>query len=358
MQPPTRQPVVVTGASGFLGSYLTAELASRGETVVATSRRRPRFLDEYPSVRFVAADIRDKDALRPALEGASRVYHCAALFDFWQRAEDLMAVNAGGTRALVEGMTAAGVAELVNVSSASVYGKGYRNHLCVEGDAPFPADKYARSKWEQERAVAERASPGKLRAVSLRPGAIYGPGSHYGDAIALYLLKKGLLFCVPGLGKVISSHAHVKDVCRAAIHLGDTALSDATDPIALAYNVCDSTPTFNEELLRRVSELIPRKGLLGFWKHLRIPGFSLYLAAFLAELLAVVTRSRPLFEVASIHYITCGHGCTNGKLLGSGYKFMYPSLVDGLTETVGWYEATDWRVFSDPELLYTCLKKA
>ena len=69
-------------------------------------------------------------------------------------------------------------------------------------------------------------------------------------------------------------------------------------------------------------------------------------------------RTRPLFEVASIHYITCGHGCTNEKLLAGGYKFLYPSLVDGLTETVKWYEETGWRIFEDPELLSTCLKRA
>ncbi len=353
-----KKPVVVTGASGFLGSYLTVELASRGETVVATSRRRPRFLDDWPDVKFVAADIRDEKSIRPALEGASRVYHCAALFDFWASAEDLMAVNAEGTRGLVRSLLDAGVPELVNVSSASVYGKRSGNRLCSEQDAPAPADKYARSKWAQEVAVAERSTPDKLRVVSLRPGAIYGPGSHYGDATALRLIKKGLLFCVPGLTRIISSHVHVKDVCRAAIHLGDVALDAGTDPSKLAFNVCDSTPTFNEVLLRGVAELIPRKGLAGFWKHLRIPGFSLYLAAYLAEAWAVVTRSRPLFEVASIHYITCGHGATNEKLLATGYKFLYPSLVDGLAETVRWYEETGWRVFEDPDLLYSCLKRA
>src|SRR5437879_5635094 len=94
--------VVVTGASGFLGSYLVAELVSRGEPVVATSRRRPRFLEDaaFKGVTFVPADIRDGKALAPVLDGASRVYHCAALFDFWASAGDLMAVNEGGTAAL------------------------------------------------------------------------------------------------------------------------------------------------------------------------------------------------------------------------------------------------------------------
>ena len=146
--------------------------------------------------------------------------YAIALFDFWASARDLMAVNAEGTRNLVRALVEVGVPELVNISSASVYWKRYRNKLCSEGDVPAPADKYARSKWAQELAVAQRPSPAKLRVVSLRPGAIYGPGSHYGDAIALYLLKKGLLFCVPGLTKIISSHVQVKDVCHAAIHLG------------------------------------------------------------------------------------------------------------------------------------------
>jgi nucleoside-diphosphate-sugar epimerase len=354
-----KKPVVVTGASGFLGSYLTAELASRGETVVATSRHRPKFLDSFPEVRFVSADLRDgHEKLRPVLEGAQRVYHCGALFDFWASARDLWHVNAEGTRRLLVAMSEAGVPELVNISSASVYGKRYGNKLCSENDPPAPADKYALSKWGQEQAVAGRPDPERIKVLSLRPGAIYGPGARYGAAIALSLLKKGLLFCVPGFTKVISSHVHVKDVCRAAIHLGDTALDAGTDPNRLAYNVCDSTPTFNEVLLRSVAELIPRKGLTGFWKHLRIPGFSLYFAAYLAEFWAVLTRSRPLFEVASIHYITCGHGATNAKLLGAGYKFLYPSLADGLGDTVRWYEKTGWRVFEDPELLYTCLERA
>jgi nucleoside-diphosphate-sugar epimerase len=353
-----KKPVVVTGASGFVGSYLAAELASRGETVVATSRRRPGFLDAFPAVRFVPGDIRDEKALRAAVDGASRVYHCAALFDFWASESELMDVNANGTRALLRAAQDAGVPELVNVSSASIYGTRYGNEPVSEGAEPAPADKYARSKWAQERVLAERSSPGKLRVVSLRPGAIYGPGSHYGDAIALRLLKMGLLFCVPGFTKVVSSHAHVRDVCRAAIHLGDRALEESTDPTKLAYNVCDSTPTPNEDLLRKVAELIPKKGLAGFWKHIRIPGFSLTIAAYFAELWATLTRSRPPFEVASIHYITCGHACSNAKLLATGYELLHPRLLDGLSETVGWYEATGWRVFADHDLLYTCLKPA
>jgi nucleoside-diphosphate-sugar epimerase len=353
--------VVVTGASGFVGSYLVAALVGRGDEVVATSRHRPAYLDAraFRSVRFVPADVRDRAALAPALEGARRVYHSAAVFDFYAKERELLSVNADGTSTLVDMAIASGVSEFVNISSGAVYGIRYGNQVVGEDASPSPADKYARSKWEQEKRVVERASP-TFKVASLRPGAIYGPGSRYGDAIAMYLLKKGILFGTPCLSKVISSHVHVDDVCRAAIHLGDRALTGTTtpDPGSVAYNTSDSSPTFNEELLREVAALVPEKGLLGFWRHVRIPAFGLKLAAYLAEAWAAVRGVRPLFEVASIDYITCGHGLSNKKLLATGFELAHPSLVDGLKETVQWYEATGWRVFKDPTLLYDCVRSA
>lgn len=354
---------LVTGASGFVGSYLTGELLRRGYAVTATSRRRPALLDQeaFKPVRFVAADVRDAAALAPALEGQDVVFHCAALFDFYARASDLFSVNADGTTNLATLAARAGVERFVNIGSAAVYGKSYKNRLVVETDAPRPTDKYARSKWEQElRAFALNGTgKGKLRVITLRPGAIYGPGSRYGDATALWLVKRGFLFGTPGIGKVISSHVHVRDVVGAAAALAerdDAFLPGAREPHEVAYNVADSSPMFNEDLIAHVAGLIRKKGLIGYWRHVRLPGFLLRLSAYLAELWAFLTRTRPLFEVDSIDYITCGHGIANGKLMATGYALRVPSIVDGISETVRWYEDTDWRVFrGEEDLLYSCV---
>lgn len=352
---------LVTGASGFVGSYLVRELVERGVGVTATSRRRPSYLDKekFAKVRFVSADIRDKDALKPALEQVDTVFHSAALFDFHAREKDLMATNADGSANLAELARAAGAKRFVNVSSAAVYGPEYGNSLAKETDAPRPVDKYARSKWEQEKRLVAFNSDA-MKVVSLRPGAIYGPGSRYGDATAMWLIKRGLLFATPGLSKVISSHVHVKDVVGAAawVALHDAPFdAAATDPARLAFNVADSSPVFNEELIARVAELIRKKGLLGYWRRVRLPAFLLKVSAYLAEAWATLTRTKPLFEVDSIDYITCPHGVSNERLLAAGYALRAPSITNEIEATIRWYEETDWRIFRDrdDELLYACV---
>ncbi|MBI4616499.1 MAG: NAD-dependent epimerase/dehydratase family protein [Planctomycetes bacterium] len=343
---------LVTGASGFVGTYLVADLAQRGYDVVATSRRRPGYLDReaFARVRFAPADIRIPGALDAALEGVERVYHVAALFDFFARERDLLRTNVEGTRNLLTASARAGVKEFVLFGSGAIYGKEYENRLAREEDPPRPTDAYARSKWEQERAAVE-ANRGGLAVLTLRPGAIYGPGSVYGDARALYLLKKGLLFGKPGMAAVVSSHVHVRDVVRAATWLADRReswLPGSNDPSAFVYNLADRSPALTHELLAAAAREVRDKGLLGFW-NLRIPAWSLKLSAHVVEACARLLRIRPLFEVDSIDYITCGHGLANGRLLASGFEFDYPDLMDGLRATIRWYEETGWSVFREPE---------
>lgn len=341
--------VLVTGASGFVGSHWVDHLVEEGCEVVATSRRRPGYLarEKFRGVRWIEADVTRPDTLPPLLEGVECVYHAAALFDFFARERDLMRVNADGTENLCRAARRAGVRRFVNVSSGAIYGKLYENRLCREADPPRPSDKYAQSKWEQEQRVFAHQGKDGFLAVSLRPGAIYGPGSRYGDAKALYLLKRGILFGRPGLKEVLSSHVHVRDVVRAARFLADrpeTWVQNPMDPSDLAYNVCDQTPTFNGELLSRASELLPDKGLLGYW-NVRIPAWVLKVSAWFVEAGARLIRVRPLFEVDSIDYITCGHGLTNERLTATGFRFLYPDLLAGLGETIAWYERTGWAVF-------------
>lgn len=353
--------VLVTGASGFVGTQLVAALAARGFQVVATSRRKPGYLNRpaFAGVEFVAADLHDEAKLARALAGVTTVYHVGALFDFHASYDQLYQVNVLGTDKLAKLARAAGVKRFVNFGSGAIYGTGYENKLVTELDPPNPADRYAKTKWEAEQKLFEHHNKDGMLAVSLRLGAIYGPGSRYGDAKALYLLKKGLLFTRPGMTNVLSSHVHVADAAAAAIYLAGlpgTFREDAKHVSDIAVNVCDNAPTFNADLLKMADRVLPKTwkvpGLgirLPRMRYLGIPvpGAVLKAFAWLAETFARATGTRPLFEVESIDYITCGHGLANDRLRATGYQFQFPSILEALPGIIAWYEKTGWRVFKD-----------
>ncbi|MFN7955042.1 MAG: NAD-dependent epimerase/dehydratase family protein [bacterium] len=340
---------LVTGASGFIGPYLIDRLVKDGWRVRAVSRRRPGFLDDarYREVEWRAADLTRPYVLDEPLRGVDRVYHVAGLFDFFATPEELVRANADATDFVCASARANRVPELVLFSTGAIYGFGYGNRAVRESDPPEPAEAYSRSKWEAEQRAFQHNGKDGLGVLVLRPGAVYGPGSVYGDAQALYLIKRGFLCGIPGLVDVGSSHIHAADCADAAHHLANRAESwrrDATSVDQLAFNLCDPTPTSNAALIRGAARAITGKGLVGVLP-IRIPGFLLLLTAWLVETVARITRTRPMFETTGVRYLLTGHVLDGARLAASGYEFRYPDTLAGLAQTIRWYEGHGWKGF-------------
>ena len=156
-------PVLVTGASGFVGARLTARLAARGVEVVGLSRRGPGS----------AVDVTDADAVRRAIEGLApeRVFHLAALAHpgaCERDPERADRVNAGGTRHVLAALAGSG-ARVLLASTAHVYGPSPPVPV-GEGAADRARDlsAYGRSKRAAERAAEDAAAEG-LDVVIARP---------------------------------------------------------------------------------------------------------------------------------------------------------------------------------------------
>lgn len=171
--------VLVTGATGFLGSNLAAALAEQGHEVRVLRRKTSR-LTALEGVRFdsVIGDIMEPGSVEAAVTGCDLVFHTAAISQYWlnDRATTYR-VNVEGTRNVVNAARKAGVQRLVHTSSVAALGYGSRGTLLDETHE-FPDAQqwwpYGHSKYLAEQAVHEACEAG-LAAVIVNPTIILGP---------------------------------------------------------------------------------------------------------------------------------------------------------------------------------------
>lgn len=173
--------VLVTGASGFVGSAIARRLAADPAMVPVSVVRRPSAVP-VTAERLVADLGHDTDWHGP-LTGIEAVVHCAARAHRLHDAaiDPLVAfreVNAVGTLRLAQQAAKQGVRRLVFVSSIKVNGEATApGRAFSETDVPSPQDPYGVSKLEAEQGLGEIAGASGMEVVIIRPPLVYGPGA-------------------------------------------------------------------------------------------------------------------------------------------------------------------------------------
>jgi NADH dehydrogenase len=194
--------ILVTGASGFVGSHLLPELLGAGNRVVAlvrspaTGQKVTRRLStaQAANVELRTGDVDLPATLAAALAGVDAVVHLVAIPRDWNGGRKLLAVNLDGTRNLIAAMQASGVRRLVHLGALGVED---REEL-----------HYAKSKARAERAVAESG----LDWTILKPSLLFGPGDGFFNIVAgLVRLSPGIV-PVPGDGTSRFQPLHVVDL--------------------------------------------------------------------------------------------------------------------------------------------------
>jgi dihydroflavonol-4-reductase len=174
--------VVVTGASGFIGSAVAKAVRARGAQVVALVEKGAdcRNLEGVDAER-VTADIRDAQAVRLAFAGARFVFHLAAIYRFWARDPRIFYdVNVGGTLNVLAAMRAAGCERMVFTSSVAVLGlrdtrEGRPADETCYADVAHLFGSYKRSKFVAEHEVLRACAEG-LNVCLVLPTTPLGAG--------------------------------------------------------------------------------------------------------------------------------------------------------------------------------------
>jgi len=221
--------VCVTGAAGFIGGHLAEALLREGYEVrglddfSSGKRENAALLQEYSGFSLIEGSIADPMAVRRAVEGASRVFHLAAIPSVpLSMAEPgrTNAVNVGGTLNVLEAARQAGVARVVLACSCAAYGDGPEQPK-HEGLLPRPMSPYAAQKIACELYAQTYTRAYGLPCVALRFFNVYGPRqdpkSEYAAAIPRFAtrLLAGQRPIVFGDGLQTRDFVHVADVVRA-----------------------------------------------------------------------------------------------------------------------------------------------
>jgi dihydroflavonol-4-reductase len=174
--------VLVTGATGCVGSNLIQALTKENIEVIAFHRKNSNTLNlKNILVEHRYGDVRDKESLREAVKDCDTVFHTAAVVSFWKGKRAVQfEINVGGTRNVVEACIEKGVQKLVHTSSVAALGYRIDGKLIDETTSYNwePSVGYKYSKHLAEMEILEGVSRG-LNAVIVNPSVIIGPGDLY-----------------------------------------------------------------------------------------------------------------------------------------------------------------------------------
>ncbi|MDX8540795.1 NAD(P)-dependent oxidoreductase [Mesorhizobium sp. M4B.F.Ca.ET.215.01.1.1] len=276
--------VLVTGASGFLGSHVLARLAASGTLALGLGRDAACCAAlEAAGHRIIRHDLSRplESALDPRLGRVERIIHCAALSAPFGRLADFEAANVTATKNLLDFAARQGVSRFVHISSPSVC-FAFRDQLGLTEDAalPDPVNHYARTKREAERLVL--AAPA-IHPVVLRPRGIYGAGDR---ALLPRLIKAAKNRPLPVFrdGRARIDLTHVDDVVDAVM----VALAAPPEAEGEVFNVSGGEPL---PVRRIADEACARAGITARWR--RMPLWPAMLAAGAMEAVALALPGRP-----------------------------------------------------------------
>jgi dihydroflavonol-4-reductase len=325
---PSGDPILVTGATGFVGSAVLRALAARGEQVRVLARpSSARRNLEGVACEIALGDMTDAAAMARAMDGARFVYHVAADYRLWARDPDeIRRANLAGAAAVMTAALAAGVEKIVYTSSVATL-RAADAATVVDETAPLAEHEavgaYKQSKVAAERLVERMIADQGLPAVIVNPSTPIGPRDIKPTPTGRMVLEaaqgKIPAFVDTGLNLV-----HVDDVADGHLAALERGI------VGERYILGGANVTF-ADMLADIARIVGRKP-----PRLRIPRAAVMPIAYAAEALARFTGREPFATVDGVRMAKYRMFFTAAKAERAlGYRPR--PYIAGLEDAIRWF---------------------
>jgi nucleoside-diphosphate-sugar epimerase len=322
--------VMLTGATGFIGSHVAERLLRADIRLSLWIRRRNALISslERTGAEVFLGDPGDEIVLAEALRGADTVIHCAGTARAFNRAE-YFATNVGLTRRILGLLQAP--QKMVFISSQAAAGPSGMEAPLDESAVPRPISHYGQSKLEAEECVRRWGAANGNRYVILRPSIVYGPRER--DLYNLFKwIRMGVLPFM-GDGRQQISLVHVDDLAAAVMAIVENSPSGQT------YFLSGGQPCSVRALGCTIQEVLRKGHVL----PMAIPPWVFDSLALILDAVSFVTRAPALLSrQKTLEMKQPAWLCSNRKIRETLGWEPRVSLRRGIEETVEWYVREKW----------------
>jgi nucleoside-diphosphate-sugar epimerase len=334
-------PVLVTGASGFIGRHLVHRLIERGCRVSCLVRATSD-TDELRAagVQLVIGDVTDRADMGRILAAsqAKIVFHLAGLLKALH-SDDFLRVNAGGVESVAA--ACADCAEppvLVVVSSLAAAGPSAEDRPGVESDPPMPVSAYGRSKLAAERTVARYA--GRVPITIVRPPIVFGAGDRAVLEMFRPIARWGL-HVVPGRKQRRFSLIHVADLVEGLLLVaekGERHCPEGSPGRGVYFFSTDDHPTY-AQLGEAIAAALGKKHVT----IIRLPGPLVQGIGLCGDAMTWIRRRPAWLNSDKMTEALAGSWmCSSAKARTDLGWYPAVALADRLRETAQGYRQAGW----------------
>ncbi len=323
------QPVLLTGATGFVGGHLAEALGRKGIRTRLLVRSVSRLAFKPGKFHEIAlGDVTDPLAVRRAMSGAKTVMHLAGVLRGFNYG-DYARVNVEGSRILAqEALAARTVGRFIQVASLAGAGPSNLDRPRRESDPAEPVSFYGSTKLAGEEAVKTTLGR-KIAWTVLRPGGVYGPREK--DIFQYFQMVQKGLAVLPGDGRQRVSYVHVNDLVDAIL------LASGPKAVGKTYFVASEDADWLE-LVALIERALGKRAVT-----LKIPLPLVKLSAFLSEMVGRVRGQAAILNLDKVKEAapkawTCD---TRAIRTGLGWKPHW-TLEAGIRQAAESYRAAGW----------------
>lgn len=327
-------PVLVTGATGFIGGHLAQCLIEAGwpvKVLVRDLSRLPSPLRERTEI--IVGDIGDRAQVARAVRDVQIVFHCAANVATWDCPEAYERTNVTGTQVLMEELERWGASDvhLVHISTVDVY--GYPPTPCTENSPTLGGGfHYGKSKLKGENLVREICERCGIASTIVRPCNVIGPGSQFILRIGTELTA-GMMLLVDG-GRANAGLIYIENMINDLIWIGQNH-----DPALKCYNLRDEYDASWKDFVMALRAAIGGKGIVISLPYRLAAQASKAITAFYRVFLP---NKEPLLHdlIVKMFGRTCGHSSERFWRRAPERRLNRVGFDEAITASAAWFLAS------------------